>query len=73
MSIDFDSPRVKRLVLWPVLLLFNALGLLLVYTAINQYAAAWSSRSWPTAQGKILSVQVVEYQLPLEVRDTNGT
>lgn len=30
MSIDLDSPRVKRLILWPVLLLFNSLGLLLV-------------------------------------------
>jgi len=49
---------MKRIVLWLVLIIFNSLGLLLLYTAVNHFRTAGASRNWPTVQGAILSAEV---------------
>ena len=51
---------MKRIGLWFVLVLFNACGVLLFHATINHFITAGVSKSWPTVEGKILSVEVVE-------------
>jgi len=51
---------MKRIVLWLVLVLFNGCGVLLISSAINHFVTAGASTSWPTVQGEVLSVDVVE-------------
>lgn len=53
---------MKRTVLWSVLIIFNLLGLLLLTTAIEHLLTAHDSRNWPTADGEIKSVEVVEVE-----------
>ena len=51
---------MKRIVYWLVLVIFPMLGGLLIYSAVTTWLTARQSVSWPTADGEILSVEVVE-------------
>ncbi len=59
---------MKRIVLWLVFIIFNSLGVLLIYTAYNHFTTAAASTDWPTVPGTIDSAKVVEEKVKHSTR-----